>query len=120
MSSDGENFRDSFIFFQITLKAKYRSLSFLAKNIAITCELDWGSQCSPSAVHPGIATELLIRFSLIGSTVITPTHLSAPALKSFLVGKSVCLPMIEVHLKCLLLNSPVVFLRYFVTTLLLM
>lgn len=80
----------------------------------------WASSAFFLQFTPTIATELHVCFSLIRATVITPTHLSAPALKCFLVGKSTCLPMTEVTRECLLLGSPVVLLHDFNIALILM
>ena len=48
----------------------------------------WASSAFFLQFTPTIATELRVCFSLIRTTVITPTHLSTPALNCFLVGKS--------------------------------
>ena len=70
-----------------------------------------------SSIQLGSSTELCICFSLIRATVITPTHLSTPALKTFSHGQVYLPPSDRVTLEFLFLGSPVVFFHDFNTAL---
>lgn len=60
---------------------------------------------------PSRCQSYTLAIPLVRSTVRILTYLSTLALECFLLGKPIWLPMTEVTLKCLLLDSPIVFLH---------